>query len=136
MAKRRGIIAKLVELTSPFQLTTNRHPSPESRVAAPARRKLVDATLRITLNGESRELPGPLSVADMLRHLGLKPEYVAVEVNKGLVTRSRQSGTMIAPGDVLEVVTLVGGGAPATLESEPLVIGTHVVAQPAVRGYG
>ena len=96
----------------------------------------MDSTLRITLNGESRELPAPLSVAELVRHLGLKPEYVAVEVNKGLVTRSRHDETMIAPGDVLEVVTLVGGGAPATHESEPLRIGTHVVGSRLFVGTG
>ena len=48
-----------------------------------------------------------------MRHLGLKAEHVAVEVNKDLVTRSRHAETLIAEGDVLEVVTLVGGGAGA-----------------------
>ena len=71
----------------------------------------MESTVQITLNGERRELPGPLSVAELLRHLGLKPEHVAVEVNKDLVTRSRHAETVIAQGDVLEVVTLVGGGA-------------------------
>jgi len=92
--------------------------------------------VRITLNGESRELPGPLSVAELLRRLELRPEYVAVELNKGLITRSRHAGTMIATGDVLEIVTLVGGGAAAALESEPLRIGTHVVRSRLFVGTG
>jgi thiazole synthase len=98
--------------------------------------KLRESTVQITLNGEPRELPEPLSVADLLRHLGLRPEYVAVEVNKGLVTRSRHDATKIAPGDVLEVVTLVGGGAPAPLASDPLRIGTHVVESRLFVGTG
>jgi thiazole synthase len=78
----------------------------------------------ITLNGQQREIPEELSVADLLRHLGVRHEHVAVEVNRALVTRARHTETAIADGDVLEVVTLVGGGAPDGL-FEPLVIGTH-----------
>jgi thiazole synthase len=64
------------------------------------------------------------------------PEYVAVEVNKGLITRARHFGTMIASGDVVEVVTLVGGGSPPPFESEPLRIGTHVLESRLFVGTG
>jgi len=77
----------------------------------------------ITLNGERREVPDELTVAALLKHLGVKPEFVAVEVNRDLVRRTRHDETRIAPGDALEVVTLVGGGAP----TEVLTIGTHKV---------
>ena len=104
----------------------------------------VGSIVHVTINGERRDLPGPLTVAELLRHLAVKPEYVAVELNKELVTRSRQAETAIAPGDVLEIVTLVGGGSPAAAlgisragtRAEPLTIGTHLVQQPAVRRHG
>ena len=92
----------------------------------------MESSVRITLNGERKELPGPLSVAELVRHLGLKAEHVAVELNKGLVTRSRHAETPVAEGDVLEVVTLVGGGAGAAQPFEPLKIGTHVFPEPAL----
>ncbi len=83
----------------------------------------------ILLNGEPRELPGPLSVADLLRLMAVKPEHVAVEVNRELVPRARHAETTLHPGDALEVVTLVGGGAPVEpggeLGPEPLTIGAH-----------
>jgi thiazole synthase len=82
-------------------------------------------TVKITLNGERREVPEPLTVAGLLRHLGVKPEHVAVEVNRDLVTRRRHDQTEICEDDVLEVVTLVGGGAPVAVEPEPLTIGSH-----------
>ncbi len=104
--------------------------------AAAGPENFVESVVQITLNGERRELPGPVSVAELVRSLGLKPEYVAVEVNKGLVTRSRLAETVIASGDVLEVVTLVGGGAPAVLEVEPLTIGTHTVLSRLFVGTG
>ena len=77
----------------------------------------------ITLNGEPREVPGPLTVAGLLRRLGLRPEHVAVEVNRGLVSRKHHDETTLADGDELEVVTLVGGGAPD--DAEALTIGAH-----------
>ncbi|MGE3817912.1 MAG: sulfur carrier protein ThiS [Isosphaeraceae bacterium] len=82
--------------------------------------------MTITLNGEPRVLPEPLTVADLLRLLGVRPEHVAVELNQALVTRARHERTPIAEGDTLEVVTLVGGGAPSEPPPEPLTIGTHV----------
>lgn len=82
------------------------------------------STLTITLNGERRELPGPLTVAGLLRHLGVRPEQVAVELNRGLVGRKLHDETPVADGDELEVVTLVGGGAPDG-GPEPLTIGSH-----------
>jgi thiazole synthase len=83
----------------------------------------------ITLNGERREVPEPLTVAGLLKLLGVRAEHVAVEVNRDLVTRKRHEQTPVADGDVLEVVTLVGGGSGAAAEvepgPEPLTIGTH-----------
>jgi thiazole synthase len=97
----------------------------------------VGSIVHVTINGERRDVPGPLTVSELLRHLALKPEYVAVELNKDLVTRSRQAETGIASGDVLEIVTLVGGGSPAVApEVEPLTIGTHVVRSRLFVGTG
>lgn len=81
--------------------------------------------MTITLNGEHRELPEPLTVAGLLRLLAVRPEHVAVELNGALVTRTRHEQTSLAERDALEVVTLVGGGAPADSSPETLRIGTH-----------
>ena len=62
------------------------------------RARLEVPTVIITVNGERREVPEPLTVADLLRHLDVKPEHVAVEVNNDLVTRSRHAETRGRPG--------------------------------------
>jgi thiazole synthase len=90
----------------------------------------------ITLNGEPREVPALLTVSGLLRHLGVRPEFVAVERNRVLVTRDRHDKTPVDPGDELEVVTLVGGGASADLEVEPLTIGTHTFRSRLLVGTG
>jgi thiamine biosynthesis protein ThiS len=66
--------------------------------------------LEIIVNGESRSLPGPASVADLLRHLGLDPRTVVVELNREIVRRPRLDDTALADGDAVELVHFVGGG--------------------------
>lgn len=90
------------------------------------------------LNGQRREVSEPMTIAQLLGELGLKPEYVAVEVNRDLVLRSRHPHTRVAPGDVLEIVTLVGGGSGAlsAVEVAPLSIGTHTVLSRLFVGTG
>jgi thiazole synthase len=85
----------------------------------------VDRSVWITVNGERKLLPVGLSVAELVRHLGLKAEHVAVELNRELIVRSQHAETLVANGDVLEVVTLVGGGGGGTQPFEPLKIGRH-----------
>jgi thiazole synthase len=79
----------------------------------------------LTVNQEPKQFSGTLSVADLLTHLGLDPKRVAVEVNRDVVPRARHDQRVLADGDAVEIVTLVGGGSPATdpPEDKPLVIG-------------
>src|SRR3954463_14469168 len=60
-------------------------------IMAGGRTSAVETAWEITLNGQRREVPEPLTVAQLLSHLELKPEYVAVEVNRDLVSRSRHA---------------------------------------------
>jgi len=66
--------------------------------------------MQATVNGERKDLPDGLSVAGLLRHLGVRPERVAVERNGAVVKRARHGEERLADGDVLEIVTFVGGG--------------------------
>jgi sulfur carrier protein len=66
--------------------------------------------MQATVNGEHQELPDGLTVAGLLRHLGVRSERVAVERNGTVVKRARHAEEALEPGDVLEIVTFVGGG--------------------------
>ena len=66
--------------------------------------------LSIIVNGEPRKVPGPATVADLLRHLQLDPRTVVVELNRQIVRRPRLAETNLADGDTLELVHFVGGG--------------------------
>jgi thiamine biosynthesis protein ThiS len=66
--------------------------------------------LEIMVNGESQQLPGPATVADLLRHLSLDPRTVVVELNRRIVRRPQLEDTSLADGDAVELVHFVGGG--------------------------
>jgi thiamine biosynthesis protein ThiS len=66
--------------------------------------------LSISVNGEARRVPGPATVADLLRHLGLDPRTVVVELNRQIVRRPRLAETALTEGDTIELVHFVGGG--------------------------
>ncbi len=68
------------------------------------------APLRIVLNGEPRELEGPLTVLALLEALAVPVEGAAVEINRSLVPRAALPSRLLEDGDRVEVVTFVGGG--------------------------
>jgi len=66
--------------------------------------------MQITVNGESRPLSAGQTVAHLLDDLGLSGKPVAVEVNRQVIPKRSHESTTLTNGDVIEVVTLVGGG--------------------------
>jgi thiamine biosynthesis protein ThiS len=66
--------------------------------------------VQIIFNGQPREVPPGITVAQLLDSLKLAPRQVAVEVNLELVPRASHAEVALREGDRLEVVTLVGGG--------------------------
>jgi thiamine biosynthesis protein ThiS len=65
--------------------------------------------IAIRINGEADQLPGPATVAALIARRRPLPPF-AVEVNKRIVRRDAYAGTPLSDGDVVEIVTLVGGG--------------------------
>lgn len=65
--------------------------------------------MKFTLNGNSRDLPEGMTIHSLLSDLKLTPDKVAVELDRRLV-RSEKYDTPLKEGDVVEVVTFVGGG--------------------------
>jgi thiamine biosynthesis protein ThiS len=49
-------------------------------------------------------------VEQLLIHLSLPPDRVAVERNLQIVRREARATALVLPGDVFEIVTFVGGG--------------------------
>jgi thiamine biosynthesis protein ThiS len=64
----------------------------------------------ITLNGDSHELAGPLTVSELLAALDIDPRRVAVEHNLVVLKRAAFDRTTVNAGDQVEIVNFVGGG--------------------------
>ena len=92
--------------------------------------------MRITVNGEQRPAMAGATVADLLAELKLRADHVAVERNLDLVPRGRFAEQQLAEGDSLEIVTLVGGGAPTELADEPLILGPYTFRSRLLVGTG
>ncbi len=67
-------------------------------------------SLSLTINGEPRSFPVPLTVAGLVEAMELAGKRVAIERNGEIVPRSTYPDTLLADGDKLEVVVAVGGG--------------------------
>jgi sulfur carrier protein len=67
-------------------------------------------TVKLTVNGEAREVPAGTTVVGLLDLLGVRTGAVAVEINAQVVRRAQHPGRTLASGDQVEIVTFVGGG--------------------------
>lgn len=66
--------------------------------------------MTLTINGEVREFSSVENLSDLITHMGMKADRVAIELNRELVSRNRWGATPVKDGDKLEIVHFVGGG--------------------------
>ena len=64
----------------------------------------------ITINGEATEITAGASLVDVLKLLELKPERLAIELNRKIIRRANWGSTTLNEGDKIEIVHFVGGG--------------------------
>ncbi len=67
--------------------------------------------LEIRVNGETRRCAAGLTLVEVLENLGYRPPLVVVEFNGEILPRRQWSAQAVVESDVLEVVTIVGGGS-------------------------
>jgi thiamine biosynthesis protein ThiS len=66
--------------------------------------------MNLIINGEDRQFDSALTISALVDRLGMKPDRVAVELNRQLIPRERWATTQLADDDRLEIVHFVGGG--------------------------
>lgn len=66
--------------------------------------------MKITLNGEIKEINRTLNLAELLEFFALPAERVAIELNKQVVRRKDWTAININDADRIEVIHFVGGG--------------------------
>ena len=68
--------------------------------------------MKLHINGDEKAFDSAsLTLASLIESLGMKPDRVAVDLNRDIIPRDRWSGTTLNEGDRLEIVHFVGGGA-------------------------
>ena len=63
----------------------------------------------LTINGQSVDAAGK-TVAEYLAEAGYNTVRIAVERNEEIVPKAKYAETVLADGDIVEVVNFVGGG--------------------------
>ncbi len=71
--------------------------------------------MNLHINGEERafadQTPSAnFTLSSLIESLAMKPDRVAVELNREIVPRDRWPQTLLKDGDHLEIVHFVGGG--------------------------
>ena len=72
--------------------------------------------MKLHINGEEGIFATPpgqatFTLATLIESLSMKPDRVAVELNREIVPRDRWPETQLKDGDRLEIVHFVGGGS-------------------------
>ncbi len=63
----------------------------------------------VKINGENIEAAG-MTISVYLDNSGYDPKTVAVELNEEIVPKTGYEDTVLKDGDVVEIVSFVGGG--------------------------
>jgi thiamine biosynthesis protein ThiS len=66
--------------------------------------------MKLTINGEQRAVTNIGNLAALVESLGMKPDRIAIELNREIVQRGKWAETPLKDGDRLEIVHFVGGG--------------------------
>ena len=66
--------------------------------------------MTIKLNGDSHEIPQPMTVAALLERLEIDARRVAVELNLTVIKKPLYESAVVKDGDEVEIVNFVGGG--------------------------
>ena len=66
--------------------------------------------MQVVINGESVDIKAGITVAELLEHLQIGRERVAVEVGLAIVPKAEYDTHTLSDGDKVEIVQFVGGG--------------------------
>ena len=70
--------------------------------------------MKLTLNGEIKEFiteTEEFALKTLLQQLNLHPQLVVVELNGIIINKTNWEDQLLKDGDILEIVTIVGGGS-------------------------
>jgi thiamine biosynthesis protein ThiS len=68
------------------------------------------ATIEVVINGKAATVPRGSTVLELVQSLGIKPDRVAVELDRRIVKQREWAATVLNAGAEVEIVHFVGGG--------------------------
>lgn len=66
--------------------------------------------MRVRVNGEDKETQNGSTLKALLDGLNIRPEGIAVEVNREIVPKRNWENAVLKDGDAIEIVRMTGGG--------------------------
>ncbi|HXH68707.1 MAG TPA: sulfur carrier protein ThiS [Pyrinomonadaceae bacterium] len=66
--------------------------------------------MRVSINGETKEIPNEVNLSELLKNLSLPSERVAIELNKEVIRKRDWEHVKVADADKIEIIHFVGGG--------------------------
>lgn len=66
--------------------------------------------MKIFVNGEPRDIPEAFNLTELLTHLSMPQERIAVELNKEVVRKKDWQTITVNVADKIEIIHFVGGG--------------------------
>ncbi len=64
----------------------------------------------IRVNGEERIIGDGTTIEALLTELKIKPQAMAIDLNREIIPKRLYKNTMLKDGDSLEIVRMTGGG--------------------------
>ncbi len=66
--------------------------------------------MKITCNGETREVKTDITLVSFIRDMDLNPDTVVAECDGRIIKRDEYDTLVLREGNVLELIRFVGGG--------------------------
>ena len=66
--------------------------------------------MKITLNGQEKELPDSLTLKSIIEQFCRDTQHIIAEVNGDIIKNQHWPQKTLSPGDTVELVNFVGGG--------------------------
>ena len=66
--------------------------------------------MKITCNGETKEITPDITLLTLIRDMSLNPDTVVAECDGRIVKRDEYDTLVLSEGNVLELIRFVGGG--------------------------
>ena len=73
-------------------------------------RLFLSMDINVTINGKTESIAAGISLQSLLKLLGIQSERVAIEYNREIIDRNQFDALLMKEGDLLEIITFVGGG--------------------------